>query len=128
MLENSNYKLYYDMSIMTDQTIHYNRLHIVTLDRHIKQTYSIDVAIPNSHNLHRTITEKPQKYADLKEEVIRIWQLNTAYKVPLVLSIIGSIANKSHGSLKVLSLSPALYILMQTAEILHTYYIVGGPW
>ena len=25
MLENSNYKLYYDMSIMSDQTIHNNR-------------------------------------------------------------------------------------------------------
>jgi hypothetical protein len=73
MLENSSYKLYYDMSIMTDQTIHYNRQDIVILDRPIKETYLIDVAIPNSHNLYRIITEKPQKYADLKEEVIRVW-------------------------------------------------------
>ena len=27
---------------------------------------SVDVAIANSHSLHCTITEKPQKYADLK--------------------------------------------------------------
>jgi len=85
MLENSNYKLYYDMSIMIDQTIHYNRQDIVILDRPIKETYLIDVAIPNSHNLHRIITKKPQKYADLKEEVIRVWQLKMAPKVPLVL-------------------------------------------
>jgi len=33
---------------------------------------SVDVAIPNSHNLHCTVTEKLQKYADLKEELIRM--------------------------------------------------------
>jgi len=37
MLENSNYKLYYDMSIMTDQTVHYNRQDIVILDKIIKE-------------------------------------------------------------------------------------------
>ena len=124
MLEISNYKLYYDMSIMTDQTIHCNRQDIVILDRPIKETYLIDVAIPNTHNLDKTITEKPQKYADLKEEVIRIWQLKMAYSVPLVLSIICYIPNKLHESLKVLNLSPAVYILMQKAVILDTCYIV----
>ena len=124
MLENSNYKLYYDMSIMTDQTIHYSRQDIVILDRPIKETYLTDVAVPNSHNLDRSITEKPQKYADLKEEIIRMWQLKIAYKVSLVLSIICYIQNKLHGSLKVLNLSPALYILMQKAVILNTCYIV----
>jgi len=67
MLENSNYKLYYDMSIMTDETINYNRQDIVILDRPIKETYLIVVAIPNNHSLHRTITVKFQKYGDLKE-------------------------------------------------------------
>ena len=82
LLANSTYKLYYDMSITTDQTVHYNRQDIVILDRPIKETYLIVVAIPNSHNLDRTITEKLHKYADLKEEVIRICQLKMAYKVP----------------------------------------------
>ena len=124
MLENPNYKLYYDMSIMTDQTIHYNRQDIVILDRPIKETYLTDVAISNSHNPDRTITEKPQKYADLKEEVIRIWQLKMVYKVPLVLSIICYIPNKINENLKLLNLSPAVYILMQKAVILDTCYIV----
>ena len=42
------------------------------LDKIIKEAYSIDVAIPNSHNLHSTITEKLQKYTDLKEDLIEI--------------------------------------------------------
>jgi hypothetical protein len=73
ILEKSKYKLYYDMSIITDRTNHNNRL-----DKTIKEAYLIVVAIPNSHSLHSTITEKLQKYTDLKEELIRIWQLTTA--------------------------------------------------
>jgi hypothetical protein len=42
------------------------------LDKTIKDAYSIDVAILNSHNLHSTITEKLQKYTDLKEDLIEI--------------------------------------------------------
>ena len=49
-----------------------------------KQTYSIDAAIPNSHNLHSTITEKLQKYTDLKEELIRIRRLKTTNIVLLL--------------------------------------------
>jgi hypothetical protein len=37
-------------------------------------------------NLHCTVTEKLQKYADLKEELIRMWQLKTVHTVTPVLS------------------------------------------
>ena len=47
---------------------------------------SVDVAISNRHNLHCTVTEKLQKYADLKGELIRMWQLKTAHTIPPVLS------------------------------------------
>jgi hypothetical protein len=44
----------------------------VILDKTIKEAYSTDVAILNSHNLHSTITEKLQKYRDMNEERIRM--------------------------------------------------------
>jgi hypothetical protein len=47
-----------------------NRLDIVILDKTIKEAHLIDVAVPNSHTLHNTITEKPQKYTDLEDDVI----------------------------------------------------------
>jgi len=78
-----------------------------------KETCLIAVAIPNSHDLHDSITEKLQKYTDLKVELIRIWQLRMAYKIPLVLSTVGIIPNKLHKKLKLLNLHLALYILMQ---------------
>jgi hypothetical protein len=124
VLENSKYKLYNDRSIITDQTIHNNRPGIVILDKTIKAAYLIDVTIPNSHNLHSTITEKLQKYTDLKEGLISIWQLKMAYIIPLVLSTMGIIPNKLHESLELLNLCPALYILMQKAVKLNTCHIV----
>ena len=59
------------------------------LDKTVKAAYSVDVAIPNNHNLHSNITQQLQKYADLKEELITIRQLKTACTMPLVLSTAG---------------------------------------
>ena len=40
-------------------------------------------------NYHSSTTEKLQQYTDLKEELIRICQLKTAYLVPQVLPTAG---------------------------------------
>jgi hypothetical protein len=89
-------------------------------DKPTKQAKSIDVAIPNSHNLHCTNIERLQKCADLKEELTRIWKLKTAYIILLVLSTGGIIPNRLYDSLKQLNLRPALCILMQKAVTLYT--------
>jgi hypothetical protein len=94
------------------------------LTKTIKKAYLIHVAIPNSHNLHSTITEKLQKYTDLKQELISIWQLKMAYIMPLVLSTTGIIPNKLYQSLELLNLNPSLHIPMQKAVILNTHHIV----
>jgi hypothetical protein len=80
----------------------------VVLDKTIKEVHSIYVAIPSSHNLHTTITEKLWKYTDMKGELIRMWQLETACILPFVLSTAGIIPNKLHATLKLLNLHPAL--------------------
>jgi hypothetical protein len=56
----------------------------IMLKKTIKMTYLIDVAVPNSHDLHSTITEKLQKYTDIKVELTRMWKLNVVRIVPLV--------------------------------------------
>jgi len=40
------------------------------LDKTVKEAHTVGSAIPNSHNLHSTITEGLQKDTDLKEELI----------------------------------------------------------
>jgi len=87
-------------------------LHKTTTEAH-----SMSAAIPNSHILHSTITQRLQKYTDLKEELIRIWQMKTAYTLPLVLSTAGDFPDKLDESLKLLILRHSLHILTQTAVI-----------
>jgi hypothetical protein len=88
------------------------------LDEPIKEAYLLtDAAIPDSYNLYSTITERVQKYI---EELIRIWQLKTFYKTPLVLPSMGIIPNKLYDGLNLFNLHPALYILMQKSVILNT--------
>jgi hypothetical protein len=81
------------------------------LDRTIREEYLLAAVIPNS-NFYSTITEKLQKYADLKEVLTKIWQLNTVYIGPLVAITKGIIPNKIHSSVKLHYLCPGLYILM----------------
>ena len=120
VLEKSNYKLYYDMPKTTDWTAHSNRPDTVILHKTTKEAHSTAVAIPNSHSLHSTTTERLQKYRDLKEQLIRMWQMKTAYILPLVLSTTGTIPDKLHESLKLLIVRPSLYIMIQTAVTLGT--------
>ena len=84
VLQNATYKLYYDRFIITDRTVHNNKPDIIILHTSTKAASSIDVAIPQSQ-LHSSITEKLHKYADLKEELIRMWQLYADYTIALVL-------------------------------------------
>jgi hypothetical protein len=44
----------------------------IYVDRAIKKTYLIDLAIPNSHSLYSTITGKLKKYTDMKENLTTI--------------------------------------------------------
>jgi hypothetical protein len=91
VLENSSYKLYCDRS-KAYRTTYNNRQDIVILNKTVKESHLIDVAIPGSHSLlHSTITERFQKYGDLKEELIRIRLLKTAHIMPPVLSATGII-------------------------------------
>ena len=46
---------------MTKQSVN-NRPDIVMLDKTIKEEHLIDVTIPNSHNLYRSIIKKLQTY------------------------------------------------------------------
>ena len=69
MLENPNYKLYYERSLITDHTINNNCLDVVLLDKNVKEAHLRDVEISNSHNLHSTITEQLDKYTDLQDEL-----------------------------------------------------------
>jgi len=64
-------KLYCDRSIITGGTTLTSRPDIVIFVKTIRESI-IDVAIPNSHKMYSTFTEKLQKYTDLKEGLKKI--------------------------------------------------------
>lgn len=80
----------------------------------------IDIAVPNTHNITKTIAEKIHKYSDLKEEITRIWKQKNVYIVPIVISATGIIPNHLHHSLSQLNLNDNIYITLQKAAILNT--------
>jgi hypothetical protein len=82
VLENSNYKLYYDSFIITDRPIYNNRPGRIILDKTVEEAYLMDVAFSNNHS---TITEKLQKYTDLKED-LKNMETENGYVIPSVLS------------------------------------------
>ena len=91
------------------RSAHSNRPDSVTPHKTTKEAHSMSVAIPKSHNLHSTITERLQKYTDWKEQLIRIRKMKTAYILSLVLSTAGIIQNKLHESSKLLILRTSVY-------------------
>ena len=58
VLENENFKLYWNRSILTDKTIPFNRLDVTFVNKKTKNTFLIDIAVSNTHNLAKTITDK----------------------------------------------------------------------
>jgi hypothetical protein len=64
-LENDNYKLYFDRTVLTDIHIEHNRSDIIILNKQQKQAYLLDIAVPNSHNITQTYNTKINKYLEL---------------------------------------------------------------
>jgi len=69
VLENENFKLYWNRSILTDKTIAFNRPDITFMNKKTKNNSSIDIALPNTHNLAKTISDKQNKYQELTNEI-----------------------------------------------------------
>jgi hypothetical protein len=66
-LENDNYKLYFDRTVLTDIHIHHNRPDIIILNKQQKQ------AVPNSHNITETYNTKINKYLELSVAMRNLW-------------------------------------------------------
>jgi hypothetical protein len=67
-LENDNFKLYFDRTVLTDIHIQHNRPDIIILNKQQKQAYLLDIAVPNSHNITQTYNTKINKYLEFAEK------------------------------------------------------------
>ncbi|XP_045775257.1 uncharacterized protein LOC123874113 [Maniola jurtina] len=120
VLDNKDYKIYWDRTIMTDKTIHYNRPDITVMDKNNKTVFIIDIAACNTHNLLNTHTEKMAKYIDLATEIKRQWAIDTVKIVPIVISSTGVIPKTLQSNLNTLKMPKNTLALIQKAVILNT--------
>jgi len=86
VLENENFKLYWNCSILTDTTITFNRPDITFMKKKTKNTFLIDKPVPNTHNLAKTIIDKKNKYQELANEICAMWKQKAALVIPIVIS------------------------------------------
>ena len=56
------------------------------MNKKTKNTFLIDIANPNTHNLAKTLNDKQNKYQELANEICAMWKQNTAQVISLVIS------------------------------------------
>ena len=70
VLENEKFQLHCNHSIITDRTKPFDRPDITFMNKKTKNAFLIDTAVPNTHNLTKTITDKQNKYQELAKEIM----------------------------------------------------------
>jgi hypothetical protein len=98
--ENDNFKLYWNRSIITDKRISSNQPDITFMNKKTKNTFLIDIAVPNTHNLAKTIIDKQNKNQELVHEICAMWKQNAAQVIPIVISSTGVIPKSPSQSIK----------------------------
>jgi hypothetical protein len=119
-LENDNYKLYFDRTVLTDIHIKHNRPDVIILNKQQKQVYLLDIAVPNSHNITQTYNTKINKYLELSVAMRNLWSLGKISILPLIISATQSLFK----NLKILDLGNTLVVEIQKGILLYSCHIV----
>ena len=88
----------------------FNQSDISFINKKTKNTFLIDIAVPNTHNLAKTITDKQNKYSELANEICAMWKQKAAQVIPIVISSTGVIPKLLSQILTRFNLRPNTYI------------------
>jgi lysophospholipase L1-like esterase len=80
------------------------------MNKKTKNTFMIDIAVPNTQNLAKTIPDKQNKNQELANEICAMWKQNAAQAIPIVISYTAVIPKSLSQSLRRLNLHPNTYI------------------
>jgi hypothetical protein len=117
-LENDNYKLYFDRTVLTDIHIQHNRPDIIILNKQQKQAYLLDIAVPNLHNITQTYNTKINKYLELSVAMRNLWCLEKISILPLIILATGIVPQSLFKNLKILDLGNTLVVEIQKGILL----------
>jgi hypothetical protein len=120
-LENDNYKLYFDRTVLTDIHIQHNRPDIIILNKQQKQEYLLDIAVPNSHNITQTYNTKINKYLELSVAMRNLWSLEKISILRFIISATGIVPQSLFKNLKILDLENTLVVEIQKGILVLLY-------
>ena len=109
----------------TYKTMAHNRPDITLRDKMGKIAYLIDIAVPNTNNVHKTVQHKISKYAELAVEIEKQWKTKVQI-IPIGISTSGLILKTTVQNVYKLGGTIREIRLMQKAVILHTTNILRG--
>lgn len=122
--ENDQFKVYWDLTIITDRGVEHNRPDMVIFDKANKKAIIIDFAVPLDQNLAKSYAEKITKYEILAQQIKDMWKLKKAIVMPLIISANGLVHKKTTQHLRELELPQNTTMWMQKAVILGTVSII----
>lgn len=123
VIESRDVKIFWDRTILTDNTVAHNRPDIVIHDKIGKTVTVVDFAVVDNNNLDSTYATKIQKYTALSNEVKAQWGIEKVKILPVVLSTTGLVPKHTIQALEHLQIPRALNAI-QKAVVLDSCRIV----
>ena len=99
VLENEDYKIFWDFSIQTDHVIEARRPDLVVVDKKERSCKMINFAVPGDSTIEEKEKDKIEKYQDLGRELQKIWNVKVKI-ISLVVGSLGAISNQFGNRLK----------------------------
>ena len=90
------------------------------MNKKTKNTFLIDIAVPNTQNLTKTVTDKQNKYQELANEICAVWKQKAAQVIPIVISSTGVIPKSLSQSL---TRQPEPEYIYATAKICNSWHM-----
>ena len=109
-------KMLWDFTIQTGKTIQARRPKLVTVNKIGKICHIIDEAIPGDERVSIKMTEKIEKYDELRSELERLWKVK-AKVVPIVLGALGTVTRNLNSFLKESGVNVAIQLIQKSAHL-----------
>jgi len=90
------------------------------MNKKTKNKFLVDIAVPNTYNLAKTITNKQNKYQELANEICAMWKQKVAQVIPIAISSTGVIPKSLSQSL---TRQPAPEYIHTAAKICNSWHM-----
>lgn len=94
VIENDEVKILWDFMIQCDRMVEYRKPDIVVVEKKERRCLVIDVAVPGDIRIEEKENEKVEKYQELKQEIIKLWEMKKVDVIPIVVGALGAVSRR----------------------------------